>query len=317
MADPQDDRGRDATRAPRPWPRPSTSPSGPSAATSRRCRRPASPSTTTAWTGARCGASCPGYKQKLTQSFSLSELAALYFGKNLLSFLGGAPFSEDLESAFAKIKEALPPRSLPYLARVQDLFAARPQPAKDYSRKKEVIAGLVEATLHQKQAQVAYYSFKSKQKKRTSSIPIASSTTTAGSTSTPGPTSTARSEPSRWSASRRSRCSTPASRCRRTSTSRSSPEAAFGITGGEAQEVLLEVDAKVADYVRERVWHESQQVEERPDGSLFLRMKVTPGFELRSWIKGFLPHVRVLEPAGLRQEILAEIEAARSLFLPR
>jgi predicted DNA-binding transcriptional regulator YafY len=34
-----------------------------------------------------------GYKQRLTQSFSLAELSALYFGKNMMSFLGGAPFA--------------------------------------------------------------------------------------------------------------------------------------------------------------------------------------------------------------------------------
>src|SRR4030095_5253062 len=43
-----------------------------------------------------------GYRQKVTQTFTLSELAALYFGKNLMSFLGGAPFAADLESAFGK-----------------------------------------------------------------------------------------------------------------------------------------------------------------------------------------------------------------------
>ena len=106
-----------------------------------------------------------GYKQKLTQSFTLAELAALYFGKNLLSFLGGAPFAQDLESAFAKIREALPARSLPYLSRIQELFAARPEPAKDYSRKKDVIAGLVDATLHQRQVVVSYYSFNSRKTK--------------------------------------------------------------------------------------------------------------------------------------------------------
>jgi predicted DNA-binding transcriptional regulator YafY len=91
---------------------------------------------------------------------------------------------------------------------------------------------------------------------------------------------------------------------------------AFGIAGGKAEDVVLEVDAAVAAYVRERIWHESQSVEERPDGSLVLRMKVTPGFELKSWIKGFLPHVRVQEPASLRGAIAGELEAARAAFGP-
>jgi biotin operon repressor len=107
----------------------------------------------------------PGYKQKLTQSFSLSELAALYFGKNLLSYLGGAPFAQDLESAFAKIREALPAKSLPYLARIQDLFSARPDPWKDYSKKQDVITALIDATLHQRQVRIAYFSFNSKKTK--------------------------------------------------------------------------------------------------------------------------------------------------------
>src|SRR5512147_651161 len=58
-----------------------------------------------------------GYRQRLVQGFTLSELTALYFSKNMLSFLGGAPFVRDLESAFAKIIEALPAKSLPFLSR--------------------------------------------------------------------------------------------------------------------------------------------------------------------------------------------------------
>lgn len=259
----------------------------------------------------------PGYKQKLTQSFSLSELAALYFGKNLLSYLGGAPFAQDLESAFGKIREALPAKSLPYLARIQDLFAARPDPAKDYSKKKDVIAGLVDATLHQRQVNVAYYSFNSRKTKAYTLDPyrlvyyhgglyLYARAHEHGEVRTfaierierIGVLETTFEIPKDFNVSEYAR-------------------GAFGIAGGKAEEVVLEVDAAVAAYVRERVWHESQRVEERPDGSLVLRMKVTPGFELKSWIKGFLPHVRVQEPASLRLEIAGELEAARPFFLPR
>jgi predicted DNA-binding transcriptional regulator YafY len=255
-----------------------------------------------------------GYKQKLTQSFSLAELAALYFGKNLLSYLGGAPFAQDLESAFAKIREALPARSLPYLARVQDLFAARPEPRKDYSRKKDVIAGLVDATLHERQVKVAYYSFNSRKTKAYTLDPyrlvyyhgglyLYARAHEHGEVRTFAVERIERIEvleatfevPKGFNVSEYAR-------------------GAFGIAGGPAVAVVLEVDAAVAAYVRERVWHESQELEERPDGSLVLRMKVTSGFELKSWIKGFLPHVRVVEPATLRQELSTEIEEARAFY---
>jgi proteasome accessory factor B len=70
----------------------------------------------------------------------------------------------------------------------------------------------------------------------------------------------------------------------------------------------------MAGYIRERVWHESQELEDRPDGSVLLRMNVVPGFELKSWIKGFLPHVQVLRPASLRDEIAADLDQARKSF---
>ena len=46
---------------------------------------------------------------------------------------------------------------------------------------------------------------------------------------------------------------------------------------------------------------------------MILRMQVTPGFELQSWIKGFLPHVRVVKPASLRDAIAKDIEKAHEL----
>src|SRR5206468_5100967 len=69
-----------------------------------------------------------GYRQRLTQTFTLAELSALFFSKNLMSFLGGAPFAQDLEGAFGKIREALPARSLPYLAPIQVPSPTAPAP---------------------------------------------------------------------------------------------------------------------------------------------------------------------------------------------
>jgi predicted DNA-binding transcriptional regulator YafY len=75
--------------------------------------------------------------------------------------------------------------------------------------------------------------------------------------------------------------------------------------------------APMAGYIRERVWHESQALEDRADGSIVLRMSVAPGWELKSWIKGFLPHVRVVHPASLRNEIASDLAEARAAFEER
>ncbi len=255
-----------------------------------------------------------GYRQKVTQTFTLAELAALYFSKNLLSFLAGGPFAQDLESAFAKIGEALPARSLPYLARIQSLFAARPDPSKDYSQKKEILAALIDATLHQRRVKALYYSFHSQGKKsytldpyrivyyhgglylyafalehqavRTFAVERIEKLTTLDEEFEP---------PQDFDLSEHAR-------------------SAFGIAGGPPEPVELLFDREVADYVRERSWHESQRLEEQPDGSVLLRLTVAPGWELRSWIKGFLPHVRVREPASLREKIARDLDAARAML---
>jgi predicted DNA-binding transcriptional regulator YafY len=255
-----------------------------------------------------------GYKQKLTQSFTLSELAALYFGKNMLSFLGGAPFAQDLEAAFAKIREALPAKSLPYLSRIQELFAARPEPAKDYSKKKDVIAGLVDATLHQRQVVVSYYSFNSRKTKAYTLDPYRLVYYHGGLYLYARAHEHA--EVRTFAVERIEHIDVQDSTFEMPKDFNVSEYArgAFGIAGGRAETVVLEVDARMAAYVRERVWHESQSLEDRADGSVALRMHVATGFELKAWIKGFLPHIRVIEPLSLRDEIARDLEDARGAF---
>jgi predicted DNA-binding transcriptional regulator YafY len=256
----------------------------------------------------------PGYKQRLAQTFTLAELAALYFGRNLMSFLGGAPFAQDLESAFAKIREALPARSLPYLARIQDLFAARPEPWKDYSKKQDVIASLIDATLHQRQARIEYFSFQSRRTKAYTVDPYRVVYHHGGLYLYARAQEYA--EVRTFAVERIERIDVLEDGFEIPPGFNVSEYArgAFGIAGGRPEPVEIAFDAEVAAYIRERVWHESQKLEERADGSVVLRMSVAPGGELRSWIKGFLPHVRVVQPESLREQIARELEQARSSF---
>ncbi len=92
---------------------------------------------------------------------------------------------------------------------------------------------------------------------------------------------------------------------------------AFGIAGGKPVPVEVVVDAEMAGYIRERVWHESQELVDGPDGSVTLKMSVAPGWELKAWIKGFLPHVRVVKPASLRDEIVRDLDRARGRLAGR
>ncbi|HLA76358.1 MAG TPA: transcriptional regulator [Vicinamibacteria bacterium] len=255
-----------------------------------------------------------GYKQKLTQSFTLAELTALFFGRNLMSFLGGAPFAQDLESAFAKIREALPAKSLPYLARIQDLFAARPDPWKDYSKKQDVIVSLIDAVLYQRQVRIDYYSFNSRKTKSYTVDPyrlvyyhgglyLYARAQEYGEVRTFAVERVEKIEvgeegfqiPADFNVSEYAR-------------------GAFGIAGGRPETVEIAFAAEMAGYIRERVWHESQVLEDGPGGSVILRLSVAPGFELQAWVKGFLPHAQVLKPTSLRDAIARDLEKARASF---
>lgn len=255
-----------------------------------------------------------GYKQRLTQTFTLAELSALYFSKNLMSFLGGAPFAQDLEAAFGKIKEALPARSLPYLARVQELFTARPDPWKDYSGKQDVINALIDAVLHQRRADIAYFSFKSRRTKSYTVDPYRLVYYHGGlymyaRAQEYGDVRTFAVERVETIEVRDETFEIPAD-----FNISEHARAAFGMTGGKPEPVEVVFEPEAATYVRERVWHESQELEEGPGDALTLRMTVHPGPELKAWIKGYLPHVRVVRPAALRDAITADVERARKAF---
>lgn len=258
----------------------------------------------------------PGTRPQPTQGFTLAELAAMYFGRNLMSFLGGSPFAQDLESAFAKIRQALPERSLPYLARIQGLFDVRPDPGKDYSRKRGVIDALIDAVLHQRRARVEYFSFHSQRTKSYVLDPYRVVYFRGGlylyaRAEEYGEVRTFAVERIRRIEVLDSPFEMPAG-----FDVNDYARGAFGIAGGTPEDVELIFDPVVAGYIRERVWHESQQLEDRSDGSVSLRLHVAPGFDLRAWIKGFLPHVAVVRPETLRAEIAAELEAARARFAP-
>jgi predicted DNA-binding transcriptional regulator YafY len=88
----------------------------------------------------------------------------------------------------------------------------------------------------------------------------------------------------------------------------------LGVNTGPAAKVELEFEARVAPYVRARVWHASQQLREGQDGSVVLSMNVCHDWALRSWILGWGPFARVLSPASLAKELRNDLQAAAEKY---
>lgn len=83
---------------------------------------------------------------------------------------------------------------------------------------------------------------------------------------------------------------------------------------GEPVDVAIKFDPYQARWIRERVWHPSQSIEELPDGSIILRMLVGSLDEVKRWAMSFGDRAEVLEPERLREEIHGEIKRVIEIY---
>lgn len=79
---------------------------------------------------------------------------------------------------------------------------------------------------------------------------------------------------------------------------------ALGVLGGSGNhKVRIRFTAKAADRVRERVWHESQKLQDLPDGGVKLSLKLGALPEVESWILSWGAEAEALAPAELRKRV--------------
>lgn len=90
---------------------------------------------------------------------------------------------------------------------------------------------------------------------------------------------------------------------------------ALGVFGGSGDyRVRIRFAAEAADRVRERVWHESQELTELPDGGVELRLRLGALAEVQRWVLGWGPLAEVLEPAELRELISRSARAMAATY---
>jgi predicted DNA-binding transcriptional regulator YafY len=89
-----------------------------------------------------------------------------------------------------------------------------------------------------------------------------------------------------------------------------SPEKFFSsalgvLVGSGNHQVKIRFDRSAADRVRERLWHESQEMTELPGGGLDLTLRLGALAEIEQWVLGWGAHAEVLAPPELRERIKA------------
>lgn len=79
--------------------------------------------------------------------------------------------------------------------------------------------------------------------------------------------------------------------------------------------VELLFSKEIATYALNRVWHSEQVVEERNDGSVYVKFQTTQKQEVLRWVLGQGHTVKVLGPQQLVDEVKEELERTRSLYV--
>jgi predicted DNA-binding transcriptional regulator YafY len=86
----------------------------------------------------------------------------------------------------------------------------------------------------------------------------------------------------------------------------------FGVHSGHGQyHVVLRFNARAADYIREKKWHESQQLRKLKGGGVELRLTLSSLLEIERWVLSWGGDAVVLQPRELAEAVRA---AARRIL---
>jgi predicted DNA-binding transcriptional regulator YafY len=241
--------------------------------------------------------------------FTLAELSALYFSRTLVECLARTPFERDVHSAFDKLSAALTPGMKQFLDRMPLVMQAKAEPGAQAAapRTKEV-ARLVEAAMQHRRVTMRYHSFSSNREKVYTLEPYRlifgqGGLYVIGMVPEYGELRT-------FAVDRIEQLSITEDRFDPLELPDDAFANSLGVNQGTPERIEIRFAPRIAPYIRERVWHPSQQVSGATGGELRLTLNVVNDWALKSWILGFGALATVVSPPGLAAEISQELETA-------
>ncbi len=226
-----------------------------------------------------------GLKGLQDSALSLSELASLYFSRVLVQCLAGTPFQEDARSAMDKVAAALPPRMRAFLDRLPAALNVKATPGKkrEETRYHKHLAELLNAILESRRVKMQYYSASSRRTKEYLVEPYRLAYAQGGMYLL---AQVPKYRQLRTFAVERIKTLSVTSEMFEVSegaTADPFPHS-LGVHTGPPEHIEIEFLPEAAVHIRERSWHASQQIREKPDGSIRLSLDVCNDWSLRSWI---------------------------------
>jgi predicted DNA-binding transcriptional regulator YafY len=251
------------------------------------------------------------------EGLSVADVAALYLSRSIVSGMSGWPLADELGSALAKIERALNPRMRDFLSTLPQVISTKtaPRARQESGRLIDVTRRLRDAIRDRRVVQMRYFSAQSHRAKSYSVEPYRLTLAQGGVYLIAWVP--AYDEFRTFAVERVEQLTVSEETFRKT---RELPEDVFGssmgVFSGPAERIEIEFDARVAPYIGGRVWHESQQVTQLPDGGIRLTLDVSNDWALRSWLMGFGSAAKVISPAALAETLRAELANAAKLYAP-
>jgi len=249
------------------------------------------------------------------EGLSVSDVAALHLSRSLVEALSGWPLVDELRSAFAKIDAALNPRMREFLATLPQVVSTKagPRPHDQARTLVDTTRRLFDAVRDRRVVEMRYFSATSRRAKTYAVQPYRLALAHGGVYLVAWVP--AYDEFRTFAVERIERLSIKDETFRRT---RELPDdvfgASMGVFSGPPENIELEFDARIAPYIRGRLWHDSQQIDEKLDGRLTMKLRVSDDWALRSWLLGFGAAVRVVRPPALAEAIASELARASAVY---
>jgi len=247
-------------------------------------------------------------KHSIPIPFTLPELMALYFSRGMMGVLKDTVFYESLVSLFDKIKTTLPDEYIEYLSRIESSLALRHKPYKHYGQLRSIIEKISQAVVQKKYIEIDYYTMSRKKKTRRKVAPYKiwffdDTFYLIGNCGL-------RQDIRIFAMDRikNLELTHEAFEILEDFNVDEFMKSSFGVFHGEPIRVKVWFAAVIADYIREKIWHETQNIETLDDGAVIFEAEVAGTAEIKFWILKWGAKARVLEPESLRNEIRQEAE---------
>ena len=243
-----------------------------------------------------------GQRRQIDAAFNDVELVSLYFCLNLLSPLKGTPLREGIESILTKIESSFSPKDREYYSDLIFTHVAKMGPTKDYARYSASLSTISRACLEKRKVTVTYRATHEEKPKTYLFHPFclayySGDLYTVGHSELRGAVRTLRVD-------RIERVDLGNAKFERPRDF--DPEdylgRGFGMyTEGELTTVKVEFSGLGAKMVKDKEWHPTQRITERPGGKVVLAMQVQGLQDVARWVLFHAPHARVLAPRPLKQ----------------